>query len=76
MYEKNQDVKTRNDGYKIKSSEYKKMDIFEFITPLADGETIELKDIYIGCLYYLDLAKIGYSKYKWKLQYLFNTRIK
>ena len=53
-------------------SEHKKIDIFEIIKPLANGETIELKDIYIGCLYSLDLAKIIYSKYKWKLQYLFN----
>jgi hypothetical protein len=56
-------------------SEYKNIDIFEIIRPLANGETIELKDIYIGCLYSLDLAKISYSKNKWKLQYLFNKFI-
>ncbi|NOW06714.1 hypothetical protein BCD70_004294 [Clostridium beijerinckii] len=32
----------------IKSSEYKKIDIFEIIKPLAYEETIEIKDIYIG----------------------------
>ena len=48
LYKKNPDVKTRKDGSIIKSSEYKKIDIFEIIKPLADGETIELKDIYIG----------------------------
>ena len=29
-------------------TEYIKIDIFEIIKPLADGETIEIKDIYIG----------------------------
>jgi hypothetical protein len=42
-------------------SEYKKIDIFEIIKPLANGEIIELKDIYIGCVYSLNLAKISYS---------------
>lgn len=48
LYKKNPDVKRRKNGSIIKSSEYKKIDIFEIIKPLADGETIELKDIYIG----------------------------
>ena len=47
LYTKNSDVRRRKDGSIIKSSEYKKIDIFEIIKPLADGETIELKDIYI-----------------------------
>lgn len=48
LYTKNSDVRRRKDGFIIKSSDYKKIDIFEIIKPLADGETIELKDIYIG----------------------------
>lgn len=48
LYKKNPDVKTRKDGSIIKSSEYTRIDIFEIIKPLAHGETIELKDIYIG----------------------------
>lgn len=48
LYEKNPDVKIRKDGSIIKSSEYKKIDIFEIIKPLADDEIIELKNIYIG----------------------------
>lgn len=48
LYIKNSDVKRRKNGSIIKSSEYKKIDIFEIIKPLADGEIIELKDIHIG----------------------------
>ena len=50
LYEKNkdEDIKLKKNGSIIKSSEFKKIDIFEIIKPLADGETIELKNIYIG----------------------------
>jgi hypothetical protein len=35
-------------GEILKSTEYIKIDIFDLIKPLADGQTIELKDTYIG----------------------------
>jgi len=35
---------------KSESTEYIKIDIFEIIKPLADGETIEIKDIYNGTI--------------------------
>ncbi|OSA99639.1 UNVERIFIED_ORG: hypothetical protein B2H98_00740 [Clostridium botulinum] len=48
LYVKNSDVKRKKDGSILKSTEYTKIDILEIIKPLADGEIIELKDIYIG----------------------------
>jgi hypothetical protein len=48
VYKKNLVPKLKKNGNIIKSTEYIKIDIFEIIKPLADGETIEIKDIYIG----------------------------
>jgi len=48
VYKKNPFPKFKKNGSIIKSTEYIKIDIFEIIKPLADGETIEIKDIYIG----------------------------
>ena len=48
VYKKNPIPKLRKNGTVVKSTEYIKIDIFEIIKPLADGETIEIKDIYIG----------------------------
>lgn len=48
VYKKNPNTERNSKGKIIKSTEYIKIDIFELIKPLADGQTIELKDIYIG----------------------------
>jgi hypothetical protein len=48
VYKKNPFPILRKNGTIVKSTEYIKIDIFEIIKPLADGETIEIKDIYIG----------------------------
>lgn len=48
VYMKNPNPKIRPNGEIFKSTEYIKINIFELVEPLADGETIELKDIYIG----------------------------
>lgn len=48
VYKKNPTPKFKKDGTVLKSSEYIKIDILEIIKPLADGETIEIKDIHIG----------------------------
>jgi len=48
VYKKNPEPTLRKNGTVVKSTEYIKIDIFEIIKPLADGETIEIKDIYIG----------------------------
>lgn len=48
LYIKNPNPKIDTKGKVLKSSEYIKIDIFELIKPLASGQTIELKDIYIG----------------------------
>lgn len=48
IYKKNPTPEFKKNGIVIKSTEYIKTDIFEIIKPLADGETIEIKDIYIG----------------------------
>ena len=48
VYQKNPSPNIRKNGTIVKSSEYIKIDIFEIIKPLADGETMEIKDIYIG----------------------------
>ena len=48
IYKKNLNPKIKTNGEILKSTEYIKIDIFELIKPLAYGETIELKDIYIG----------------------------
>ena len=48
LYFKNPNPEKNAKGKLLKSSEYIKIDIFEIIKPLAHGQTIELKDIYIG----------------------------
>ncbi len=48
IYKKNPFFKTKANRTILKSSEYIKIDILEIIEPLLDGETIEIKDIYIG----------------------------
>ncbi len=48
IYIKNPDPKRKANGEILKPSEYTRIDILELIKPLTDGETIELKDIYIG----------------------------
>lgn len=48
IYKKNPNPQRNSKGEILKSTEYIKIDIFELIKPLADGQTIELKDIYIG----------------------------
>jgi hypothetical protein len=48
LYIKNSNPKQTKKGKIVKSSEYTRIDALEIIKPLADGETIELKDIYIG----------------------------
>lgn len=48
VYKKNPVPTLRKNGTIVKSTEYIKIDILEIIKPLADGETIEIKDIYIG----------------------------
>lgn len=48
LYIKNPNPEIYKTGNVKKSSEYIKIDIIEITKPLAEGETIELKDIYIG----------------------------
>ncbi|MGL5316194.1 MAG: IS4 family transposase [Peptostreptococcaceae bacterium] len=48
LYKKNPNPEKSKTGAIKKSSEYIKIDILELTKPLAEGETIELKDIYIG----------------------------
>lgn len=48
LYRKNPNAERSKTGDIKKSTEYIKIDILELIKPLAQGETIELKDIYIG----------------------------
>ncbi len=48
LYIKNPTPEINTNGDIKKSSEYIKIDILELAKPLAQGETIELKDIYIG----------------------------
>lgn len=48
LYIKNPNPERYKVGTIKKSSEYIKIDILELSKPLAEGETIELKDIYIG----------------------------
>ena len=48
VYKKNPSPRTKANGEILKSTEYIKIDILEIIKPLADGETIELKNVYIG----------------------------
>lgn len=48
VYKKNPAPTFKKNGRIVKSTEYIKIDILEIIKPLADGETIEIKDIYIG----------------------------
>ena len=48
VYKKNPNPQRNSKGQILKSTEYIKIDIFELIKPLADGQTIELKDTYIG----------------------------
>lgn len=48
LYMKNPNPEINKHGKIKKSSEYIKIDILELAKPLAQGETIELKDIYIG----------------------------
>ena len=48
LYKKNPNPKRTKRGKIIKSSEYIRIDALDLIKPLADGETIEIKDIYIG----------------------------
>lgn len=48
IYKKNSTPKRTKRGEIIKSSEYIRLDALDLIKPLADGETIEIKDIYIG----------------------------
>jgi len=48
LYIKNPNPEMNKTGNIKKSSEYIKIDILELTKPLAEGETIELKDIYIG----------------------------
>jgi len=48
IYIKNSNPERTKRGKIIKSSEYIRIDAIDLIKPLADGETIEIKDIYIG----------------------------
>lgn len=48
LYIKNLTPRIDAKGKILKSTQYIKIDIFELIKPLASGQTIELKDIYIG----------------------------
>lgn len=48
IYKKNPNPERTKRGKIIKSSEYIRIDARDLIKPLADGETIEIKDIYIG----------------------------
>lgn len=48
VYIKNPSPSVTAKGKVLKSTEYIKIDIFELIQPLSDGETIQLKNIYIG----------------------------
>lgn len=48
LYIKNPTPTINSKGKVLKSTEYIKIYIFELIKPLASGQTIELKDIYIG----------------------------
>lgn len=48
IYIKAPNPKRTKGGKIIKSSEYIRIDALDLIKPLADGETIEIKDIYIG----------------------------
>lgn len=48
LYMKNPNPEKYKVGTIKKSSEYIKIDIIKLINPLAEGETIELNDIYIG----------------------------
>jgi hypothetical protein len=48
IYKKNPNPQRNSNGEMLKSTEYIKIDIFELIKLLADGQTIELKDTYIG----------------------------
>lgn len=48
VYKKNPNAEKNKDGTIKKSTEYTKIDIQELIKPLAEGTTVELKDIYIG----------------------------
>lgn len=48
LYSKNKNPELNLNGEIKKKTEYIKIDILELMKPLAEGETIELKDIYIG----------------------------
>lgn len=48
LYMKNPNPEKYKSGNTKKSTEYIKIDILELAKPLAQGETIQLKDIYIG----------------------------
>ncbi|WP_392486708.1 IS4 family transposase [Haloimpatiens sp. FM7315] len=48
IYKKNPNPERHKNGNIKKSTQYIKIDISELITPLREGESIELKDIYIG----------------------------
>ena len=48
LYLKNLKPEKHKNGKIKKTSRYKKIDILELSKPLTEGETIELKDVYIG----------------------------
>jgi hypothetical protein len=48
IYVKNENPEIMSNGKVKKTSLYKKVDIEEIVKPLAEGETIEILDIYIG----------------------------
>jgi len=48
IYEKNDNPEIMSNGKVKKDSLYKRIDIKEIVKPLAEGQTIELLDIYIG----------------------------
>ena len=48
IYEKNDNPEIMSNGKVRKDSLYKRIDIKEIVKPLAEGQTIELLDIYIG----------------------------
>lgn len=48
VYVKNSHIETFKSGKPKKGKEYIQLDILDIISPLAQGETIEIKDVYIG----------------------------
>jgi len=48
VYVKNKYIETFKNGKPKKGKEYIQLNILDIISPLAEGETIEIKDVYIG----------------------------